>query len=349
MFTVSEYVVQTHGRTMALINRENSPGVLNIRYRQTLETLAEILLDADRDCVFFLGAGASIDENAPLDLPTGVELAEKLARECGLEWHRNIPLSTIAFYYEFLRDRPRLNRLLKSEIGNRDIEPSGSITRLIEIIEILERRGQRTFVITTNYDQHFERAYSRKFDNDPDVLIYQGARNPHDRNIRLNRDRNGELRVLPDCWTPKRPTTLFKMHGCITHAEDQGLVITEEDYINFLTNALGQHDPYKRLPPAIMGRVAEGTILFVGYSLEDWNFRTIFKATVEAHTAANKSYAIQYWDLSNETDMQVTRREALTEFWGRKGVHILNVKACDFMDDLLAAMTTARAAARGGQ
>jgi hypothetical protein len=332
---------------MAFINRESKePATLSFLYRQAMETLAETLLDSERHCVFFLGAGASIDEKAPQDLPTALELSEAMAKECSLEWHKAIPLSTIAFYYEFLRGRPKLTKMLEKKIGDRNVDPSRTIFRLIDIVDLLERMQLRTVVITTNYDQHFERAYAQIFKRDPEVLIYQGARNPNERNVKLNRDKNGELKISPTVWTPRKPTTLFKMHGCISQADDQGLVITEEDYINFLTNAMGLHDDYKKLPTAIMGRVAEGTIVFVGYSLEDWNFRTIFKATVEAHATPGKSYAIQFWDLSKgETDTQLTRREALTRFWDRKGVDILNVQADQFMDDLLTAMQNEQAKA----
>ena len=325
---------------MGFISREAPVSrELSFLYRQALESVTESLLDPDRQCVFLLGAGASIDESAPADLPTGQELSQKMAKEIGLEWHRAISLSTVAFYYEFLRGRDRLVRLLQREIGARNISPSQTIKDLISVIQILERKQQRTVVITTNYDQHFETAYSAKVGQEAEVLIYQGARNPHERGIRLNRDARGELRTSPTIWLPRKQTTLFKMHGCISQAEDQGLVITEEDYINFLTNALGPMDDYKKIPAAIMSRVAEGTIVFLGYSLEDWNFRTIFKATVEAHTYPGKSFAVQFWDLGQrEDDAQITRREATTAFWGRKGVDILNTKADQFTHALLASM-----------
>jgi NAD-dependent SIR2 family protein deacetylase len=329
---------------MVFIHREvpstNEPSFL---YRQAIETLADTLLDPERQCVFFLGAGASIDETAPQDLPTGQELSQKMAKEIGLEWHRTIPLSTIAFYYEFLRGRDRLVRLLQREIASVNVQPSATVRTLIEILAQLERIGQRNIVITTNYDQHFERAYAEKMGRPADVLIYQGAQDPHAKNLRLNRDLRGELQMMPSVWLQRKPTTLFKMHGCISQPENQGLVITEEDYINFLTNALSPFDDYKRIPTAITGRVAEGTIIFLGYSLEDWNFRTIFKATVEAHTHPGKSFAVQFWNMNApEDDAQVTRREATTAFWGRKGVDIINAKADRFMQDLLESVTKVR-------
>jgi hypothetical protein len=322
---------------MSFINREVSMSTeRSFLYRQAIESLSETLLDPEKQCVFFLGAGASIDEAAPTDLPTGIELSQTMAKEIGLEWHKAIPLSTIAFYYEFLRGRDRLIKVLQREIDNAEVKPSTTIRLLVEILTVLERAGQRNVVITTNYDRQFETAYQEKTGRLPEILIYQGAQDPHAKNVKLNRDLRGELQILPSVWLPRKSTTLFKMHGCISQPEGQGLVITEEDYINFLTNALSPFDEYKRIPTAITGRIAEGTIIFLGYSLEDWNFRTVFKATVEAHTRPGKSLAVQFWNVSlPEDDTQLTRREATTAFWGRKGVDILNTKADRFMGDVV--------------
>ncbi len=125
------------------------------------------------------------------------------------------------------------------------------------------------------------------------------------------------------------------MHGCISRATGQNLVITEEDYINFLTNALGS-DPNKRLLHYVRGRMALSTILFVGYSLSDWNFRVIFKATAEGR--GTRSYAVQYSSSEDEmSDFDRTRWNALVEFWAHREVDIINVDGAQFMEDLLAA------------
>ena len=50
-------------------------------------------------------------------------------------------------------------------------------------------------------------------------------------------------------WLPDREANhvyLYKLHGCISEPGIQNLVVTEEDYINFLANATGSK-PDKRL------------------------------------------------------------------------------------------------------
>ena len=128
------------------------------------------------------------------------------------------------------------------------------------------------------------------------------------------------------------------MHGCITDAEDHHLVVTDEDYINFISNARSDSD-IKRLPWHVEALLGSSTVLFVGYSLEDWNFRVFFKATGEKND--RKKYAIQYLPpLPTESSIERAKRKAIINFWDRKGVDILNVKADIFMKDLLETMKT---------
>ena len=124
------------------------------------------------------------------------------------------------------------------------------------------------------------------------------------------------------------------MHGCISQAENQNLVVTEEDYINFMANAFGQ-DENKQLLNYMRGQVADATILFVGYGLADWNFRVIFKVTAERKR--KQSYAVQFDDPKKrkEGSINQARWEAIVDFWGKKYVDIVNADATAFMKDLL--------------
>ena len=54
----------------------------------------------------------------------------------------------------------------------------------------------------------------------------------------------------------------------------ESLVLTEDDYIDFLVRMSG--DP-GLLPPVIQSSLTSKMLLFVGYSLADWTFRVIFR------------------------------------------------------------------------
>jgi SIR2-like protein len=300
----------------------------DFRYEAAIQTLSKQLIKGK--CIFFLGAGASI-EPAPPSLPTAQELSRDLAKACKLQWYSYIPLSTIAFYYESFFTRQGLNDFLVEKIEPKlEIKPSTTIQRLMDIIDLLQQRRINPLTITTNFDRHFERAYAARFGKPPDILIYKGGWNPNDRTARLHVDAAGT--PTGQYWNPQE-TSLYKMHGCISQVKGQSLVVTEEDYINFLTNALGENSD-NRVPWFVRGKLDASTILFLGYGLADWNFRTIFKATVERRENKDiRSYAVQLHEPvpADQRDLL----QLVVDFWGEKGIDIINLKADEFITDLL--------------
>jgi len=301
-------------------------GQPTFNYRTTLELLAEQLL-AER-CLIFLGAGAAVDPTNA-DLPTARELSKEMAAKCILEWHEYVPLSTTAFYYEFFYTREKLNRFLVDRIGDPAIPPASTVTTLVRMIAKLEALKKRCLVVTTNYDRQFETAYKALLGRPPGVIVYRGANDPNSKAKPLH----DGLSCAPEFWLPDLPTYLYKMHGCISDPGDQNLVITEEDYINFLTNSLSQ-DSSKRLLHYVRGKLALSTVLFIGYSLSDWNFRVIFKATAE--DKASTSFAVQLNQDPQGNDLEAARQAALVKFWGNRRIDIINAEASFFMSDLLA-------------
>ena len=320
---------------MSLIEK----GSDDFSYGAALQTVARQLLKGR--CVLFLGAGASINRTGP-SLPNGQQLSRILAEECRLDWHDYIPLSTIAFYYESFFTRQGLNDLLVDKIDQDrpsdrkeadKVPPSQTVTQLMGIVEVLEDRKIQTLTITTNYDRHFERAYQAKFRRLPEVVVYRGGWNPNDRAAKLHYTSAGEPITR---WLPTKLTQLYKMHGCISQVQGQSLVITEEDYINFLSNALGEKQE-NQIPFYVRFMLETSTILFLGYSLADWNFRTIFKATVERRENKDiRSYAVQLRQPAKPGERDLHSK--MVYFWHDKGVDIINTAANEFAADLLGAV-----------
>jgi hypothetical protein len=101
------------------------------------------------------------------------------------------------------------------------------------------------------------------------------------------------------------------------------VVVTEEDYIQFLTVV---NDPVKGVPNFIGGKLTTSTLLFLGYSLEDWDFRTLYKTLVEQRPSKLErrvAFAVQ-WD---PPDFWV-------EYWRPKGVRIIDWDVYEFADEL---------------
>jgi hypothetical protein len=114
-------------------------------------------------------------------------------------------------------------------------------------------------VVTTNYDQLYERALGKSRDQ-YDVCVY----NPD------NKVPTQDCSATPD---PNRPYIL-KIHGDID--EPESIVITDEDYIHFMLR-MGDKQPFHPVGKNVLTYMAKWPTLFIGYSLLDYNFRVLFK------------------------------------------------------------------------
>jgi len=118
---------------------------------------------------------------------------------------------------------------------------------------------------------------------------------------------------------------LYKIHGSFLDEEPPegfpSVVITEEDYIQFLT-LVGRKDG--SIPELVTGKLASSNLLFLGYGLEDWDFRTLYKGLI-SNVPRNKmreSFAIQH----NPPDYWV-------RFW-EDHIFIYNMDIYEFADEL---------------
>lgn len=89
---------------------------------------------------------------------------------------------------------------------------------------------------------------------------------------------------------------------------------------------------------AIKGRLESSTVLFLGYSLSDWNFQVLYKVTAERRKKQSKSYAVQFRDRTKpESDGARTYWDRLAAYWAQRerDVDIINARASEFTWDLL--------------
>ena len=113
-------------------------------------------------------------------------------------------------------------------------------------------------IITTNYDQLFEKALSPK---KPVVRIYDP------RGKEPTEDFPGDPTSSKEPW-------FFKMHGCIS--EPESIVITDEDYVRWVMR-IGDREDFRPVPQKVRTYFKEKPTLFVGYSLLDYNLRLLFR------------------------------------------------------------------------
>jgi hypothetical protein len=121
----------------------------------------------------------------------------------------------------------------------------------------------------------------------------------------------------------RKRTALFKIHGHIgrTRRSDDTFVITEEDYVSFL-GRMG-------LIPADLGNLMQSrTLLFLGYSLHDWNFRVLLDRLSGKRPRVIRSYAIAYGIDTTENRL-----------WDKRNVAVYNADLNEFVPRLDAAWT----------
>lgn len=135
---------------------------------------------------------------------------------------------------------------------------------------------------------------------------------------------------------PEGTTIVYKIHGSFpkdeaTAAKPKGktkpgrassLIITEEDYIQFMT-LIGRREG--GIPVRVSRSMVKGTMLFLGYGLEDWDFRTIYKGIIESqeNDDGRTAFAIQ-WKPSKFWE----------KYWEQKGVFIYDYDIHHFAEEL---------------
>jgi hypothetical protein len=221
----------------------------------------------DKKCTPFIGAGAC----APW-LPLGKDVARDWAEKHNYPLEDSYQLSRVA-------------QFLAIENGN-DLYPKNVLSRLLKEKEppdfsLEEHRNTPYAVladlnlpiyITTNYDHFMEAALKSK------------GKEPVSEFCRWNNyaDAAGiESKLFKK--SKYQPTVsqplIYHLHGDIN--TPQSMVLTENDYIDFIVSLSRGDDDNSILPPIIRRTFADTILLFVGYSLEDINFRIIFRNIIE--------------------------------------------------------------------
>jgi hypothetical protein len=80
---------------------------------------------------------------------------------------------------------------------------------------------------------------------------------------------------------------VYHIHGDIETPES--MVLTERDYFEFVIN-LNKGDEKDTIPALIRRELATSSLMFIGYSLEDINFRAIFQGFLSFLSSLDKKY-----------------------------------------------------------
>ena len=258
----------------------------------------DLIIDAIRSerCLPFLGAGASASYSrngveVP-GIPLGGRLGEMIAQACDYHNGSTYDLANVSEYYVYRKNgrREELETLLADQITR--------VTQPRPIHSVLAQLHQVRFVITSNYDQFLEVEFHRygrrltKHVHDP--------QNP----------KTGHCDARLFIKAPE--VVLHKMHGTVE--QPRSMVITQSDYIRYLAHLT---DPDRGMPEFFRKYVIpQHTLLFLGYSLADWNFRVIWEGVLASHRDSGtqiESYAV----VRQPSDFQ-------RNFWAKRNVILID-------------------------
>jgi hypothetical protein len=180
--------------------------------------------------------------------------------------------------------------------------------------------------ITTNYDNLLEQALAERR---PHIIVDRGGDQGfwigvEGRPFQQASGTGPEFYDLlndPITLLPSRPI-VFKMHGSIdkTNSNNDCYLITEEDYVDFLGRVGGSY-----IPPYINGLMEGKDLLFLGYSLLDWNVRVILRKLLRRPKTRGN---VRFWAIvSGRSDVE-------QEIWQAHDLNIYPMDLLEFADEL---------------
>jgi hypothetical protein len=228
-------------------------------------------------------------------LPSGGELAEHLATRGRYPLPDEHDLSRVAQYVGAARGEDELYLYLR-EVFDSDCRPTSLHRTLARVARLLDEAGRpQLLIVTSNYDDLVERALTKE-GLEFDVVWFEAKQNAVARGRFVHRAPDGRPTAIARAnkytglpITLERPAIL-KLHGCLdrTSAEDDSYVITEDSYIDYLSGG----DVGALIPIALWQRLSSSSLLFLGYSLSDWNLRVILNRIWGARKLVGKSWAV---------------------------------------------------------
>jgi SIR2-like domain len=280
-----------------------------------------VYLIAKGKCTPFIGAGASADE-----LPLAASLAAVLASEYDFPFDDHRDLAHVTQFVavtegsrQFLKQR--LADEMFGNVRSPDFHAPDQPHALLADLRL-------PIYITTNYDDFMYQALVDRGRAPLRAICpwYTKSQVEIQQATALFREDAG---YNPNSMRP----IVYHLHG--HYSTPESLVVTEDDYIDFLVRLSG--DP-GLLPPVIQSALMSKMLLFVGYGLADWTFRVIFRGLLSARPpwAGHSHVSVQLPPSSNDTlDKRPARiREYLDRYFGEQNISICWQAAREFSAEL---------------
>jgi hypothetical protein len=225
---------------------------------ETWATLVDAVL-AD-ECTPFLGAGVAVPY-----LPKGADLATALAKDFDYPLDDVTNLARVTQYVASLFQPSFVKRRVSERIRQAQDTAAAGLSGGLPQNHLMLARLHLPMYVTTNYDDYLERAIAAVSGVASQVEICRW-------NDRLASDLPKYSKAKPTAVSPM----IFHLHGHVS--VQNSLLVTEDDYIDFTVSLAQRTDKSDPVIPHFVRRALGNTnLLFIGYSLEDWNFRVLMR------------------------------------------------------------------------
>lgn len=268
-----------------------------------------------RQCTPFLGAGLS----AP-HVPLGAEFSARLAKEFGYPLADVWNLPRVA---QFVATSYRDSQFAKGKIADLILECERQPPDFSDPAQphrILAEFGLPMY-LTTNYDRFMTRALETFV---PEVATVA---------CRWNYETRIAEQALAEVPTPGRPL-VYHLHGVASNIAS--MLLTEDDYVDFLMEA--QADLAQVVPCPIQEALGTTSLLFVGYGLNDWNFRVLLRSVMRKINKSSKrmnlSVQLPPGDDSIAPDRRDEAEAFLCDYLGTEQVTVYWGDAHEFLAEL---------------
>ena len=151
--------------------------------------------------------------------------------------------------------------------------------------------------LTTNYDRFMTRALETVV---PEVATAV---------CRWNYETRLAEQALAVVPTPERPL-VYHLHGVATNLAS--MLLTEDDYVDFLMEA--QADLAQVVPCPIQEALGTTSLLFVGYGLNDWNFRVLLRSVMRKINKSSKRMNLSVQLPPGDESIALDRRDEAEAF-----------------------------------
>ena len=262
-------------------------------------------------CTPFLGAGASGDA-----IPLGSQIAHEWAKKYGYPLTDPHDLVQVAQFLA-VKKEPLYPKEEIQELFSGYPSPKFAPDHPYSVLASLPLK----IYLTTNYDDFMVQALTMAGKKPVREFCRWTSRPSFEAMPQVFDDADFE----PSVETP----LVYHLHGEVE--KPASLVLTEDDYVEFLVN-MARADI---IPPLIRATMAESMLLFIGYRLADWSFRVLYRGVMKTidQSGRVKNLTVQL----EPGDIAASPKEAkdyLEEYFNNMEVRVFWGKAQDFLTEL---------------